>query len=72
MMIETHDQEICSLEAEIARLECSLKISQEKHRLCIERVKKLECGLHEIEMNTPTGNSVEGCRRVAREALEGE
>ena len=29
-------------DAEIERLECSLKISQLKHRLCIARVKALE------------------------------
>jgi hypothetical protein len=32
---------------EIERLECSLKISQEKHRLCIARVEKLEAALKE-------------------------
>ena len=35
-------QKLCiNANAEIERLECSLKISQEKHRLCIARVDNL-------------------------------
>ena len=53
---EDHYWECHRAAAEIERLEA--------------KVAKLEAALEEIVINTPTGNTVTGCRRVAQAALE--
>jgi len=57
--------------SEIKQLECSLKISQEKHRLCIARLEALEGALRKIYLWDEAGGGCKECSAgsIAREAL---